>query len=403
MRVVPDRDISRSRDPGTVRDAAGGIVALTIATFFAITTEMLPVGVLPAMGRDLGVTESIAGLLVTVYAFMVAALAVPLTLWTRRMPRKMLLIGTLAAYVAGNLVVALAPSFAVVAAGRALGGVAHALFFSLSIAYGSRLVRPEYTGRALALVTAGASAGFVLGVPLSTALGTAVGWRVAFGVLAVGCLVALILVILLLPAVSIAPAADRDDPERRTRRGRLAAVSVTNALVYLGQYTVYTYVAVILLAAGLSAAGIGPVLLVLGGLGLLGTWYAGITLDRRPRSSLIVVLVAMAVGLVALGLAFPSLIGVLAATALWGAGFGAVASSFQTAAIRTRGATPDIIGALVNTTANLGIGGGAALGAVVLASAGIEWLPYLGAALVVAGVVVVWVARRAFPPAPDHG
>src|SRR5689334_12359988 len=120
MRVVPDRHISRSRDPGTVRDAAGGIVALTIATFFAITTEMLPVGVLPAMGRDLGVSESIAGLLVTVYAFMVAALAVPLTLWTRRMPRKMLLIGTLAAYVAGNLVVALAPSFAVVAAGRAL-------------------------------------------------------------------------------------------------------------------------------------------------------------------------------------------------------------------------------------------------------------------------------------------
>ncbi|KQM82470.1 MFS transporter [Agromyces sp. Leaf222] len=390
----------RAWRPGTVRDAAGGILALTIATFLAVTTEMLPVGVLPAMGEELGVTESIAGLLVTVYAFMVAALAVPLTLWTRRLPRKALLLGTLAAYTAGNVVVALAPTFAVVAAGRAIGGVAHALFFSLSIAYGSRLVRAEFTGRALALVTAGASAGFVLGVPLSTSLGTAVGWRVAFGVLAVACAITLVLVAVLLPAVAVEPAADRADPERMLRRGRLAMVSVANALVYLGQYTVYTYVAVILLAAGIEASGIGPVLLLLGGLGLAGTWFAGVSLDRRPRSSLLLVLGVMVVGLVALGLAFPGAVGVLAASALWGAAFGAVASSFQTAAIRTRGATPDLIGALVNATANIGIGGGAALGGAVLAGVGLDWVAYCGAALVLAGALVVLLARRAFPSAP---
>ncbi|GAA1824354.1 MFS transporter [Agromyces salentinus] len=386
--------------PGTVRDAAGGIAALTIATFLALTTEMLPVGVLPAMSDELGVTESIAGLLVTVYAFMVAALALPLTLWTRRLPRKGLLLGTLAAYTAANLVVAVAPTFAVVAAGRAIGGVAHALFFSLSIAYGSRLVAPAFTGRALAIVTAGASAGFVLGVPLSTALGTAVGWRVAFGVLAAGCALTLLLVAVLLPAVPIEAPADDSRTERRTRRGRLAAVTATNALVYLGQYTVYTYVAVILLAAGLGAAGVGPVLLGVGTVSLVGTWYAGVTLDRRPRSSLILVLAVMVVGLLAIGAAFPALGWVIAATAVWGMGFGAVASSFQTAAIRTRGATPDVIGALVNATANLGIGGGAALGGLVLAGVGLGWVPYVGAALVLAGIVVVVVARRAFPATP---
>ncbi|GAA1964142.1 MFS transporter [Agromyces allii] len=386
--------------PGTVREAAGGIVALTIATFLAVTTEMLPVGVLPAMGAELGVTESIAGLLVTVYAFMVAVLAVPLTLWTRRLPRKGLLLATLAAYTAGNVVVALAPTFAVVAAGRAIGGVAHALFFSLSIAYGSRLVHADFTGRALALVTAGASAGFVLGVPLSTSLGTAVGWRVAFGVLAVACAGTLVLVALLLPAVPVAAPDGADHPERRVRRGRLAMVSVANALVYLGQYTVYTYIAVILLAAGLAASGVGPILLVLGGLGLVGTWFAGVTLDRRPRASLLLVLGVMVVGLVALGLAFPGFTGVLAASALWGAAFGAVASSFQTAAIRTRGATPDLIGALVNATANIGIGGGAALGGAVLAGFGLGWVPFCGAALVLAGALVVLLARRAFPEIP---
>src|SRR5258708_6843207 len=156
--------------PGTVRAAAGGLVALTIATFLAVTTEMLPVGLLPAISDEVGVSDSIAGLLVTVYAVMVAVLAVPLTLSTARFSRKGLLLATLVAYTVSNVVVAVAPNFAVLAAGRAFGGIAHALFFSVSIGYASRLVQSAYTGRALALVTAGASAGFVLGVTLSTSL-----------------------------------------------------------------------------------------------------------------------------------------------------------------------------------------------------------------------------------------
>jgi len=368
-----------------------------LATFLAVTTELLPVGLLPLMSDELDVTESTAGLLVTVYAFMVAALAVPLTLATVRLPRKGLLLGTLVAYTVSNALVAVAPTFAVVAAGRAVGGIAHALFFSVSIGYGARLVQPLFTGRALALVTAGASAGFVFGVPLSTSLGAAVGWRTAFAVLAGVCALTTVLVALLLPAVAGGGGARRDDHGQAARRSRLAVVSTANALVYLGQFSVYTYVSVLLLAAGLSVAGVGPVLLGLGALGLVGTWYAGVSLDRRPRRTVLVVLVTLTLGLCALGLAFPALAPVLVAAAVWGAGFGGVASIFQTATIRTHGASPDVVGALVNSTANIGIGGGAALGGAVLAGYGAGWLPFVGSALVLVGLVVVVVARKAFP------
>ncbi|WP_248948552.1 MFS transporter [Oerskovia enterophila] len=393
----PAANASPGWRPGTVRDAAGGILALMLATFLAVTTELLPVGLLPLMSDELDVTESTAGLLVTVYAFMVAALAVPLTLATVRLPRKGLLLGTLVAYTVSNALVAVAPTFAVVAAGRAVGGIAHALFFSVSIGYGARLVQPLFTGRALALVTAGASAGFVFGVPLSTSLGAAVGWRTAFAVLAGVCALTTVLVALLLPAVAGGGGARRDDHGQAARRSRLAVVSTANALVYLGQFSVYTYVSVLLLAAGLSVAGVGPVLLGLGALGLVGTWYAGVSLDRRPRRTVLVVLVTLTLGLCALGLAFPALAPVLVAAAVWGAGFGGVASIFQTASIRTRGASPDVVGALVNSTANIGIGGGAALGGAVLAGYGVGWLPFVGAALVLVGLVVVVVARKAFP------
>lgn len=382
--------------PGDVREAAGGLFALALATFVAVTTELVPVGLLPLISDDLAVSESVAGLLVTAYAFMVAALALPLTSATRRLPRKTLLLGTLAVYTASNVIVALAPTFAVVAAARALGGAAHAVFFSVSIGYASRLVRPHLAGRALALVTLGASAGFILGVPLSTSLGTAVGWRNAFLVLTGVCVVAGVLTALLLPSVP-GGGTPPDDAARGARRTALAQVSVANALAYLGHFTVYTYVSVLLLAAGLATAALGPALLLIGALGLIGAAYAAARLDVRPRQTTVVTLSVVAGGVLALGVLFPATVGTLVAAAVWSIGFGAVAAVFQTAAIRTRGASPDVVGALVNATANIGIGGGAALGALVLGVGGATALPYTGALLVVAALVVVLVARRAFP------
>jgi predicted MFS family arabinose efflux permease len=174
-------------------------------------------------------------------------------------------------------------------------------------------------------------------------------------------------------------------------------VSTTNTLTYLAQYTVYTYVSVLLLATGLAETAIGPVLLGLGAVGLVGTAYAAVSLDRDPRRGTLVVHAVMALGLLALGLVFPSQAGVLVAAAVWSGSFGAMASVFQAAAIRTRGASPDVIGALVNSTANIGIGGGAALGALVLVGPGLGTLPYVGAGLLLVSLVVIVVARRSFP------
>jgi len=158
------------RDPAKpgLGGARVGLLILSLSVFAAVTTEIAPVGLLPAIGHAFGVAESTAGLLVSLYAVLVAVLAVPLTLATRRVPGKRLLLIALSTYTASNVISALAPSFAVLAAGRAVGGVTHALFFSVFIGYVTRLVPPAQTGRALAIASGGASAGFVLGVPRSS-------------------------------------------------------------------------------------------------------------------------------------------------------------------------------------------------------------------------------------------
>jgi predicted MFS family arabinose efflux permease len=387
--------VTVQRTPGEgLRDSVPGLLSLALAAFLAVTTEVSLVGLLPAVGATFGVSNSVTGLLVGLYAVMVATLSVPLTIATARFGRKPLLLATVLGYAVSNLLVAVAPVFAVVAAGRAIGGVTHALFFSLMIGYTPRLVSRAHVGRALALAGGGSSAGMVLGVPVTTSLGTAVGWRASYALLAVLSIATLVLVARVLPRVNSEPVSDRS---MTAGRKALTAVSASNLFSFLGQFTVYTYVSVLLLNSGVSPTFVGPILLVCGACGLLSLWWVGRHLDRSPRTAAVAVLATVVVAVLALGGTWPAMVAVVAATAVWNGAFGGLPSIYQACAVRTHAVSPELAGAWVNATANAGIAGGAAIGAGLLQTAGLSSLPWVGASLIGIGLLVVVLSPKAFP------
>jgi predicted MFS family arabinose efflux permease len=374
-----------------------GLLSLALASCLAVTTEVLPVGLLPDIGATFAVSDSVTGLLVSLYAVMVAALAVPLTVATSRFGRKPLLLTTLLGYALSNALVAAAPVFAVLAIGRTVGGVTHALFFALVIGYAPRLVSRADVGRALALAASGATTGMVLGVPLATSLGNAAGWRAAFTLLAVLSIATFLLVRRLLPSVSHETASGG---AVGTGRGALAAVSASNLLAFLGQFTVYTFVSVLLLSSGVSAVFVGPILLACGACGLLALWWVGKNLDRSPRRTAVVLLAVVIGAIVALGGTWPTLAAVIATIVVWNGAFGGMPSIYQACAVRTHALSPELAGAWINATANAGIAGGAAIGAGLLRTAGLSSLPWVGATLIALSLVVVLLSRKAFPATP---
>jgi predicted MFS family arabinose efflux permease len=388
--------------PTTIRlSSVFGLAALMLSTFVAITTELLPVGLLPQMSREFDVPESTMGLVVTVYALAVTVLALPLTTLTARLPRKRLLLATLVGYAVSNLLVALAPTFIVVCIGRGIGGIAHALFFSVVSAYATKLVPKHLVGRAIAITYAGTSLGFVLGVPLATSVGSAVGWRLAFGAL-VGISVLLVLITaVLLPSVT-GESESHSARFRAWRRSGLLAVGIANAVLFFGHYVAYTYIASLIALAGVEENAVGSVLLLLGGAGIIGLIGAGLLVDRLPRLGLLVTIAIMALGLITLTFVSDSLVGTLVAVGAWCLAFGAAPSFLITAAIRTGAVSADIAGAVVNGTSNLGIAAGAAVGAQIFAAAGPIALPPVGAVLFVITVIVVVFARQAFPSKPHR-
>jgi predicted MFS family arabinose efflux permease len=247
----------------------------------------------------------------------------------------------------------------------------------------------------MALASVGVSGGLVLGVPVSTALGTAVGWRAAFVTLAV--LVALVLVL----AAVVLPPVEGSRPDATPHAGRrsdLATVVVANGLTYLGTYVLYTYVSVLLLDSGAGERWVGPALLLLGACGLVGLRIGAAHLDHSPRRSAIAIPAVMAVSLAAVALAYPRLAPVVGAVMVWLAAFGPAASLYQSASIRTAASSPETAGAWINASSNAGIGAGAALGAVIVAHAGLAWVAWSSAVVVACSATLAVLARSAFPP-----
>jgi predicted MFS family arabinose efflux permease len=386
--------VARPDDERIAFRSAVGLGALVLSTFVAITTEVVPVGLLPQLSRAFSVSESVTGLLVTVYAGLVAVLAVPLTRLTARLPRKPLLLSTIVLYSVGNIVIALAPSFAVVCAGRAIGGVAHALFFSVSSAYAAAMVPPKVQGRALAVAASGASLGYVLGVPLVTSIGAALDWRFAFGALAVGGLLAGLVTAAGLPAVITAGAPDQ---EARGPRSALVAAATVNSVAFFGHYALYTYVSTVLLAAGVAEGAIGAALFLFGVTGVVGLWLAGLLIDRLPRAGFIGALVVAAVCTAVLLALQASTAGTVTAVSVWIVGFGAIPVFCTAACLRARALSPDLSSAVNNAASNVGIGLGAAVGGLVFAASGVPAVVVLAAASFAAAALLVLLLRGGFP------
>lgn len=377
------------------------LTMLGVAIFLNVTIEMVPTGLLPLMSDDLGVSESSIGLLVTVFAFTVVLTSAPLVALTRRMPRHALVVGVLVVFSASSVLTAVAPNYEIVVASRILGGLAHGVFWAVVGAYSAYLVPKEQLGRAVSITLGGGSLAFVLGVPLGTALGQWFGWRTTFVALALLVAVGAFLIWRLLPRVDhlsmATPAVGDGSTTARRRDHSVAAVvllCVITAVLMIGQFTFYTYIAPFFeRSAGLDESAIGPLLFTYGIAGAVGLALVGVYFGRRPRISLVVTL---AVTIVVVGLlgALPRVTPLaVAAFAVWGLALGGLPALLQTRMLHAAPARiRDTASAFFTTAFNIGIGGGALVGAVVLDTVGLETIPFVYVGILVVALVVVLVS-----------
>ncbi|WP_196279082.1 MFS transporter [Catellatospora vulcania] len=370
------------------------LVLLSAAVFVSVTTELVPTGLLLGMSRDLGVSESQLGLLVTGYALMVALFAAPLGTLTARMPRKSLLVASLAAYTASNAVMVVAPDYPVAFVARLLGGATHGLFWAVVGGFAARLVTPDRIGRAVTVVSAGGSMAVLIGLPAGTSVGTALGWRATFTALTAVAVVLTLLAWWLLPEVPGSTAAVRARMREVLRVPDFPPIVAMTAVTMLGTYMMITYTAPLLQRAGISEHGIAPVLLANGLAGTLMLPLAGWIADRRLRAGIMAACGVLLGGLVLLWLHGTAAWAAVTAVVVLGVGMGLLPIFMQAATLRIAPDHTEQASGINASAYNVGVAAGALSGAFALETWGLGAIPPLGA-LLVAGGLALYVSGTA--------
>jgi predicted MFS family arabinose efflux permease len=354
---------------------AAQLAVLASAAFIYVTAEILPVGALPAISRDLQVSLAVVGTLLTWYALVAALTTVPLVRWTAHWPRRRALLFSLVCLTVSQLISALAPNFAVLAGGRVLCAVTHGLLWSVIAPTATRLVPPSHAGRATMSIYVGTSLALVIGSPLTAAMSLMWGWRLAAVCITVAAAVVTVAARLLLPELVLS--ADQlkcVGPRARHHRNRgLIVVSLITMIGVTGHFVSYTYIVVIIReVVGVRGPNLAWVLAAYGGAGVVAVGLVAQHLDRRPRGAIILCMAGLTSAFILLtALAFgghrtaTTLLVGTGAIVLWGAMATAVSPMLQSAAMRNGADDPDGASGLYVTAFQVGIMAGSLAGGLL--------------------------------------
>lgn len=373
------------------------LYALAIGAFGIGTTEFMPMGLLQQIAGDLRIDVATAGLLISTYALGVFAGAPVLTLATRRLPRKGVLLGLMAIFTLGNLASALASSYATLLAARVLTSLAHGTFFGVGAVVATSLVAANRQASAISTMFNGLAVATLLGVPAGAWLGLHFGWHAAFwAVTAVG-LLAMLAVAALVPATrnESAPAALGTELRAIASAPVLLGLATT-VFGFAGVFVVYTYIEPLLTrVTGFADAAVSPILLVFGVGMLIGNPLGGRLADRRLAPALLGTLTALAAVLVVLGLVLHAAWPMVLFTGLLGLAMFATVAPLQLWVLRKATAAPSLASSLNIGAFNLANALGAWLGSETIARGyGLAALPWVAALVTVAGIAIALLAVR---------
>lgn len=379
------------------------LLALSAGAFAIGTTEFVIMGLLLQVSADLHVSIAAAGLLISGYAIGVAVGAPLLTIATRSMPRKAVLLALMVIFTLGNLACALAPGYGWLMVARVVTALAHGTFFGVGAVVATGLVPPQRRASAISIMFTGLTLATLLGVPAGAWLGLQFGWRATFWVITLIGAAAFAVIAFFVPAsrqddaANAEPAPLRDELSAVLRPQVLRGLAMT-VLGYAGVFTVFTYIQPLLTRiTGVPDSAVSPILLVFGGGMAVGNLLGGRLADRGTMPAALGTLAALAAVLGAMQFAIGTPWLAVVFVALLGlAAFATVAPMQMRVLEQASGAGQNLASSLNIAAFNLGNAIGAWVGGVTVEHGpGLQSLGWVAALITLVGLGIALWSHRA--------
>lgn len=371
------------------------VMLLAFAAFIFNTTEYIPIALLSDIGTSFSMPVDKVGIMMTVYAWIVALVSLPLMLATAKMERKRLLVGVFTLFVASHILSAVATGFGVLLIARTGVAFAHAIFWSITASLVVRLAAKDKRTKALGLLATGSALAAVLGLPIGRLVGQYLGWRASFALIGVLALICLVILWKILPNLPSRNVGNIKSLPNILKNTPLLLVYLMIILIVTAHFTAYSYIEPFMLnVVNFSANFATWILLMFGLAGIVASILFGRYYERMERSFLWLAMMAIALGLSTLFL-FSDMSALWVINAfLWGIGATTISLVLQIQVLRLAPKATDVAMSIFSGIFNIGIGGGALLGGIVIAQMSLIHIGHVGAAVALLAMLAAWAYTR---------
>lgn len=365
------------------------VVTLAIAAFIFNTTEFVPVGLLSDIAASFHMETAQVGIMLTIYAWVVALMSLPFMLLTSQMERRKLLIGLFVVFIASHVLSFMAWNFTVLVISRVGIAFAHAVFWSITASLAIRLAPAGKRAQALSLIATGTALAMVLGLPIGRIVGQYFGWRTTFFAIGMGALITLVCLIKLLPKLPSEHSGSLKSLPLLMRRPALMSIYLLTVIVVTAHYTAYSYIEpFVQVVAGFSANFATVLLLILGGAGIIGSILFG-KLGNKHASALVSSAIGLLLACLLLLMPAAGSESHLAILSLfWGVAIMIIGLGMQVKVLALAPDATDVAMSLFSGIFNLGIGAGALVGNQISLHVSMSAIGYLGA--IPALIALIW-------------
>lgn len=365
------------------------VVVLALSAFIFNTTEFIPIALLSDIGNSFAMSVADVGMMMTIYAWIVAVLSLPAMLATANIERKRLLLWLFSLFVGGHIVSVLANSFLMLLMGRAMIALAHAVFWSITASLVVKVAPKGKQSKALGMLAMGSALATVLGLPLGRFIGQELGWRVTFLLIGILALLAMVILWRILPKLPSRNVGSVASLPLIIKNKALMLVYILTMLAITAHFTAYSYIEPFIIKINqFSESFATSILLIFGVAGFIASQLFAKFFDKQPNLFIFFALFGLFLSLLSVNVITGGQALWVGLALLWGVAIMAISLALQLTVLKLSPKATDVAMSIFSGIYNVGIGGGALLGSWVISHYQLAQVGNVGAVVLLVAMAI---------------